>query len=122
MFAADEQLEMVVEVPLVTVKDAATPLIATLSVSLTVIVQVANWTPFATGEPVQLNVELATLGVCAAKVSEAVFEVSAVGAVIVNVRAPVVVAVTVQVLTPLASVLPVVRQLEVTDDPEVTLK
>ena len=46
----------------------------------------------------------------------------AVGAVIVNVRAPVAVAVTVHERTPLASVLPVVRQLEVTALPEVTLK
>ena len=41
MFAAVVQFEIVVEVPLVTVKLAAVPEIATLSVSFTVIVQTA---------------------------------------------------------------------------------
>jgi hypothetical protein len=40
VLAAVEQFEMVVFVPVVTVKEAATPLTATLSVSLTVIVHV----------------------------------------------------------------------------------
>ena len=57
MLAAVEQFEIVVFVPLVTVKEAAVPLIATLSVSFTVIVQVAYWKPFATGEPEHEKVE-----------------------------------------------------------------
>ena len=54
--------------------------------------------------------------------SDAVFAVNCEGAAIVKVRAPVVVAVTVQERIPLASVFPVVRQLEVTEPPEVVLK
>ena len=53
---------------------------------------------------------------------EAVREVSCAGAARVKVRAPVEVAVTLHVLTPLASVLPVVVQVEVTALPLVTLK
>ena len=96
--------------------------IATLSESLTVIVQVDADTPFATAVAEQLNEELARLGVCALNVVLAVSEVNCAGAVSVNVLAPALVAVTVQDLTPLASVLPVVRQLEVTELPDVTPK
>ena len=93
-----------------------------MSESLTVIVHVDADTPFATAEAEQVNEEFATLGVCALNVVLAVSVVSCEGAVSVKVRAPTVVAVTEHERIPLASVLPVVRQLEVTDEPEVTLK
>ena len=85
------------------------------------IVHVEAETPFATAEAEQLNVEFARLGVCAAKVIELVSVLRAEGAETVRVLLPVDVALTVHVLTPLASVVTELLHVVVALVPEVTL-
>ena len=76
---------VVVPVPEVTEAAVATLAIATLSESFTVIVQVAEPTPFALGEPEQVKVEVVELGVCAEKATVVDLVFNSVGALIVSV-------------------------------------